>query len=63
MYAVNVGEEMIRVAEKEDARKLVNILFELDCPERISSKPISLVNTKLEEQEESDGGKQQNGMA
>lgn len=57
MYAVNVGEEMIRVAEKEDARKLVNILFELDCPERISSKPISLVNTKLEEQEEDDGGK------
>ena len=55
MYAVNVGEEMIRVAEKEDAKKLVNILFELDCQERISSKQISLANTKSEEQEDDDG--------
>jgi len=43
MYAVNIGDETIRVVEKADARKLVNILFELDCTDRISSKPISLI--------------------
>lgn len=41
MYAVMIGEDMVRVADKEDAKKLVNVLFDLNCSERISSKPLS----------------------
>ena len=42
MYAVTVGESAVRVADKEDAMILVNILFGLDCNERISCKPLTM---------------------
>ena len=48
MYVVTVGEEMIRVSSKQDAMKLVNILFGLDCDERISSKPLTMNEAEKE---------------
>ena len=52
MYVVTVGEEMIRVYSKEDAMKLVNILFSLDCDERISCKPLAMKEQGIEEAKE-----------
>lgn len=49
MYAVKVGEEQVRVMSKDDAMILVNILFRLDCDERISSKPVAINEHKKEE--------------
>ena len=48
MYTVTVGEQKIRVASKEDAMALVNILFGLDCEERISAKPLTGKESKEE---------------
>ena len=45
MFAVMIGERMVRVVEKEDAQVLVNVLFELDCTERISSKLIPVLDS------------------
>lgn len=42
MFTVTVGEQAVRVADKEDAMILVNILFSLDCDERISCKPLTM---------------------
>lgn len=42
MYTVTVGEQKVRVAGKDDAMILVNILFGLDCEERISAKPLTM---------------------
>lgn len=41
MYGVKIGETLVRVVSKEDAIALVGVLFDLDCAERISSKPIT----------------------
>lgn len=49
MYAVMVGETMVRVVDKDDAQKLINMLFELDCTERISSKLVSVIEETKEE--------------
>lgn len=49
MYGVKVGETLVRVVAKEDAMALVSILFELDCADRISSKP--MLETVEEEKE------------
>lgn len=51
MYAVSIGENMVRVAEKEDAMTLVNILFNLDCDERISSKQLTKKDETVEKKE------------
>ena len=48
MYAVSIGEEVVRVVDKEDAMTLVNILFTLDCDERISSKPLAMKEQEVE---------------
>lgn len=42
MYTVTVGEQKVRVAGKDDAMIMVNILFGLDCEERISVKPLTM---------------------
>ena len=42
MYTVTVGEQKVRVARKDDAMIMVNILFGLDCEERISVKPLTM---------------------
>ena len=42
MYTVTVGEQKVRVAGKDDAMIMVNILFGLDCEERISVKPLPM---------------------
>lgn len=49
MYGITIGETLIRVVGKEDARALVGILFDLNCPERVSSKPIT--NTEKENED------------
>jgi len=51
MYAVKVGEEQVRVIDKEDAMILVNILFKLDCDERISSKPLFIEDARKEKED------------
>lgn len=48
MYAVMVGDTMVRVVAKDDAQKLINMLFELDCTERISCKYVSVLEEKKE---------------
>lgn len=52
MYTVTVGEQKVRVADKTDAMILVNILFSLDCDERISSKPLTMKEQETEEVKE-----------
>lgn len=52
MYAVTVGEQIVRVANKEDAMVLVNILFSLDCEERISAKPLTMKDNTADKEGE-----------
>jgi hypothetical protein len=49
MFTVTVGESSVRVADKADAMTLVNILFGLDCDERISFKPLTMKDQEGEE--------------
>lgn len=50
MYGVTIGETLIRVVAKEDAMALVGVLFDLDCTDRVSSKPMAeQTNDKKEE--------------
>ena len=48
VYVVTIGEELVRTVDKEDALKLVNILFRLDCDERISCKPLAMKEQEVE---------------
>lgn len=54
MYTVTVGEEKVRVADKTDAMVMVNILFRLDCDERISVKPLTMKDNSDKEGSKSD---------
>lgn len=49
MYGVTIGETLIRVVAKEDAMALVGVLFDLDCTDRVSSKPMAEQNDKKED--------------
>lgn len=40
MYAISIGEKKLRVVDKEDAKTLNEVLFDLDCSEKVSSKLI-----------------------
>lgn len=55
MYTVTVGEQKVRVAGKDDAMILVNILFSLDCEERISAKPLTMKDNNEAKGEDDDG--------
>ena len=52
MYVVSIGEELVRTVDKEDAMKLVNILFNLDCDERISCKPLAMKEQGVQDAED-----------
>lgn len=40
MYAVTIGRTVIRVVDKSDAKALTDKLYDIDCQERFSSKPM-----------------------
>ena len=52
MYTVTIGEQKVRVADKTDAMVLVNVLFQLDCDERISAKPLTMKDNTEEAKNE-----------
>lgn len=56
MYTVTIGEQKVRVAGKEDAMVLVNVLFGLDCDERISAKPLTMKDNTDEKEPKNDKG-------
>lgn len=54
MYAVKVGETPVRVVAKEDAKKLLDVLLDLNCGRRISYKLINEGEEQAEDGSEAD---------
>ena len=38
MYVVKIGEEQVRVVDRDDAKTLTAKLFDMGCEERVSAK-------------------------
>ncbi len=38
MYMVRIGEDTVRVVDKDDAKTLTGKLFDMGCDERVSTK-------------------------
>lgn len=54
MYAVKVGDTPVRVVAKEDAKKLLDVLLDLNCGRRISYKLINEGEEQAEDGSEAD---------
>lgn len=49
MYLIKIGEDRIRVCDKEDAKTLTIKLIDMGCTERVTSKYVENGDTEGEE--------------